>query len=162
MGQYEVNSERKIKYIYCQNCPPVNRKRIRYKLENVIDGQVFLRCPGCGHRKMRNTYEYASIRHIPRHDEWQQSSETLERLQGKRCLDCDAIISEPAAVERPAWCAACGGHAMIGNRKAMRPEAEYKGKNRPMKGSRVDRVLNGCRVLRKYAIGVSCGGQKNE
>jgi RNase P subunit RPR2 len=155
MSQYEVDGERKIKYIYCQKCPPINRKRVRYRLENVIDGQVFLRCPGCGHRKIRNTYEYAGIRHVPRQDEWQQTEDTKERLTGRRCLDCDAIISEPAIVGRPAWCASCGGHAMIGNRKGMKAEAEYKGKNKPVVGSKTDSILNGNRVLRKYSIGAN-------
>ncbi len=147
MSQYAVEGERKIKYIYCQKCPLINKKRVRYRLENVIDGQVYLRCPGCGHRRIRNTYEYTVTRLIPRQDEWQQTPETLERLQGKRCLDCDAIISEPAIVGRPAWCVQCGGHATIGNRKGLRLEPDNKRNH--CKGSKIDRILNG-----------SCGGHK--
>jgi hypothetical protein len=44
---------------------------------------------------------------------------------------------------------------MIGNRKGMKAEAEYKGKNKPVVGSKTDSILNGNRVLRKYSIGAN-------
>lgn len=101
-----------------------------------LSDQIIFKCPGCGVKRTHVINVERRPRPLVRQNENDQTPETLERLNGIRCIECDAIIVDPAPLCRPAWCQACGGHPAIANRRALRLE-------KPKQLSLIDSIMSG-------------------